>query len=227
MKKIILMLFFILSLYPEGNINNTSALSESGDHVVMEIMREKIEKLERQIYLTNLIQSIEIESEIIIPTYVDPFYIEYIYDMSTELSIPIRTSFRLVWKESTFRVNVTSRKGANGLMQLMPTTRNMYYNDLRVDTLGLDKNQEDIYIGLYMLKELQVYWKRKDNSNIYSWKLSLASYNAGLGNVIKYNGIPPYKETIDYVNFISKSHNNPKLFKRYSRKYQNTFKPIS
>jgi soluble lytic murein transglycosylase-like protein len=109
-------------------------------------------------------------------------------------------------------------------MQLMPTTRKLYYEALRVDTLNLDRNQEDIYIGLNKLKDEYTFWRERGNSVNVSWKLTLASYNAGKGTVIKYRGIPPYKETQDFVTFILKSHSNPQFFANYSRKYEDQIK---
>jgi soluble lytic murein transglycosylase-like protein len=64
----------------------------------------------------------------------------------------------------------------------------------------------------------------RGNGNEYSWKLALASYNAGKGSVLKYKGVPPFKETQDFVNFIYKVHSNPEFLANYSKKYENTIK---
>jgi soluble lytic murein transglycosylase-like protein len=108
--------------------------------------------------------------------------------------------------------------GAKGLMQLMPDTRSTYHKMLCVDTLKFDKNQEDIYIGLYYLKDLKEFWKKRGNPEKVLWKLSLAAYNAGPGKVIDYKGIPPYKQTIDFVNFINSSHSNPTFYTNILKK---------
>jgi len=187
-------------------------------------MAERLAKIERDIYVKNLIQYVEFESEIIVPDSFNAKYIEYIYTTSGKLKIPSRIAFRLVQQESRFNDMAVSPRGAKGLMQLMPNTRSTYYKSLCVDTLNLDRNQEDIYIGLTMLNEFQTYWVKKGNSTKYSWKLSLASYNAGKGNVQKYNGVPPFKETQNFVAFILKTHSNPEFFARYKKKYENQVK---
>jgi soluble lytic murein transglycosylase-like protein len=175
-------------------------------------------------YLQNLIQYIEFESEIIIPDYINTKYVEYIYKMADTLKISTRVAFRLVYKESSFRDTVTSPMGAYGLMQLMPATKQMYQALLRTDTLNLDKNEEDIYIGLNYLKDLYSFWKGKGNLDKVSWRLALASYNAGKGNVLKYKGIPPYQQTIDFVSFIYRAHSNPDFYASYIKKYENQSK---
>ena len=89
--------------------------------------------------------------------------------------------------ESAFDPNALSHAGAMGLMQLMPATAANYqlvdnYFDAR----------KNIEAGVRHMKDLM---ERYDNDK----KLSLAAYNAGAGAVSKYNGIPPYKETQNYV----------------------------
>jgi len=230
MKKIILTLLFIFTIFSFANISTSNAeysksmvfVNNNTDNSIE--LAKKVENLERKMYVDNLIQRIEFESEIIIPNAINVKYVEYTYNLANQLKLPTRTVFRLMYTESRFIDTLTSSKGARGLMQLMPNTRNEYYTQLRVDTLKLDNNQEDIYIALNMLKDLHKYWKSKGHSEKYSWKLTLASYNSGSGSVKKYRGIPPYTETIDFVNFISKSPSNPEFYFKYIRKYENTVK---
>lgn len=164
-------------------------------------------RIKRQFYLENMVKEIETESEVKIPDYVDMKYIEYMYELGKKLEIPTRLTFRLVFKESSFIDTVKSTEGAEGFMQIMPETHELYANALQVDTLHLDVNQENIYIGLNMLKDLYKYWScDKGKPESYAWKLSLACYNAGIGRVLKYNGVPPYKETLKYIEFILREH---------------------
>lgn len=233
-KKPFIIIFVLLFLnigskYPAiSNENNISDIVAQEFYYKTEY--EKYYKLYNDMYQQNLIQQIEFESEVIIPSYFDFKYTEYAYNLSLELNIPVRTIFRLIQQESSFIDTVTSVAGARGVMQLMPDTRDMYYKEFRVDTLQLDKVQEDIYIALMYINFLQNMWKDRGNSDKSLLRLSIASYNAGYGNVIKHKGVPPFKETQNFVSFILQPHSNPKFYSRVSKKNINnnfTDKPIT
>jgi soluble lytic murein transglycosylase-like protein len=93
----------------------------------------------------------------------------------------------VIQAESNFRVNVVSRAGAQGLMQLMPATA----KELGV-TKPLDIDQNIDGGARYLRKMLDRF-----GGDV---KLALAAYNAGPGTVRKYAGNVPYRETIQYVN---------------------------
>jgi len=226
MKKTMLFLILLFSSFvsnytPVGNAENSDADGKKMAQILIDREKEEYIRMYNEIYQRSLIQQIEFESEVIIPKYFDFKYVEYTYNLSNQLQLSARMVFRLMFKESSFIDTVKSPVGANGLMQLMPETRQLYAENLRTDTLNLDKNQEDIYIGLNILKSQYEYWRGRGNSEKYSWKLSLATYNAGIVAVKKYKGIPPYKETNDFIVFILKSHSNPIFYANILKREKN------
>lgn len=90
----------------------------------------------------------------------------------------------LVWQESRFNPRAVSHKGAIGYAQLMPGTAAKLGVNPHDPMQNLDGGAR------YLLLQLQVF---------RSPLLALAAYNAGPGAVERYRGVPPYRETRDYV----------------------------
>jgi len=105
--------------------------------------------------------------------------------------------------ESGYQPNAVSPKGAIGLMQLMPGTA----AELNVDPHDPAQNAE---AGAKYLRDLLLKYE-KDPHQVSK---AVAAYNAGPGAVDKYKGVPPYRETVDYVNRVLKEYEKEQLKKK-------------
>lgn len=113
-------------------------------------------------------------------------YMPLIDRLAKQYSISKHLIMAIVATESCFDTKAVSSAGARGLMQLMPITAR---------ELGVKNpfdHEENLRGGVQYLGKLS---KRFN----YNPKLTLAAYNAGPGNVVKYKGIPPFPETKAYV----------------------------
>lgn len=100
-----------------------------------------------------------------------------------------RLIYLVMQTESGFNHRAVSRVGARGLMQLMPGTARL------LGVRNIDDPSENVEAGTRYLKKLL--------TQFGDVNLALAAYNAGEGAVIKYgNRVPPYRETINYVQRI-------------------------
>jgi soluble lytic murein transglycosylase-like protein len=101
----------------------------------------------------------------------------------------------VVAAESGFRTNALSNKGAIGLMQLMPATAREY-------GANPQDPKQNVEAGTRYLRDLL--WKYRNDDHQVS--RALAAYNAGPGAVDRYHGIPPYRETLAYVERVLRKY---------------------
>jgi len=103
----------------------------------------------------------------------------------------------IIKQESAFDPNAGSSAGAQGLMQLIPST---------AEEMGIPR--EDLFIPKQNMIAGARYIKKQLQTNDGDLTLALAAYNAGPGNVRKYGGVPPFKETEHYVVVVQENFNN-------------------
>ena len=115
---------------------------------------------------------------------------QYFQEASDTYGVPMALLKAVAKAESDFNQNVVSSAGAVGVMQLMPETA----KDLGVENIY--DTRQNILGGA---KELSQLLKRYDGD----LTLTLAGYNAGIGNVQKYGGVPPFKETQNYIKKVT------------------------
>lgn len=113
--------------------------------------------------------------------------LDQIFEKAAETyDVPVSLLKAMAKVESNFNPKAVSHAGAKGVMQLMPATaKALGVND------AFDPEQNIMGGAKYISQMLERY----DGNT----KLALAAYNAGSGNVRKYGGIPPFKETQNYV----------------------------
>ena len=113
-------------------------------------------------------------------------YVKEIDEAAQRYGVPVKLVSAVIRAESGFNPRAVSRKGAQGLMQLMPTTASI---------LGVRNSfdpRENIDGGVRHLRALIDRFPNR-------LPLAIAAYNAGEKAVTQYGGIPPYPETQDYV----------------------------
>lgn len=160
------------SLDVNGKIYNTESLSNVS-------MAQALQNLEHENDATSVNATYANKSQLI----------NMINQVAQKHGVDEKLVQALIKQESGFNPNAKSKVGAIGLMQLMPST---------AKAMGV-KNPynatQNVEGGVKYLKSML----NKYNGNII---LALAAYNAGPGAVDKYSGVPPYKETENYVKNI-------------------------
>jgi soluble lytic murein transglycosylase-like protein len=117
----------------------------------------------------------------------------FIVDSSNRHGVDPLLIYSIMHRESSFKRFATSNKGARGFMQLMPATA------ARLGVRDIYDPQQNIEGGVKYVRFLLDMF----DGDV---RLALAGYNAGEGAVQKYGGVPPYRETQEYVRRISERY---------------------
>ncbi|HEX8143980.1 MAG TPA: lytic transglycosylase domain-containing protein [Pyrinomonadaceae bacterium] len=113
-----------------------------------------------------------------------------IFRAGKQYGVDPRLLHAVIWQESKYKIQARSHAGAQGLMQMIPATAR------RFGCADVNDPAANVQAGTRYLRFLL----KRFNGNV---SLALAGYNAGEGSVDKYDGIPPYNETQNYVRIIT------------------------
>ena len=124
---------------------------------------------------------------------------EHLADAAASTGLPPEFLLSIARVESAFQPGAVSPKGAIGVMQLMPGTAKAW----NVDPHDMRQNIEG---GARLMRELLLKYEKYPDQ-VYR---ALSAYNAGEGAVARFNGIPPYRETQQYVVKVLNEYNRLK-----------------
>lgn len=152
-------------------------------------------------------------------------YVPYVEKYAEEYGVPVNLIYAVIKTESGFDSSAVSRKGAVGLMQIMPTTFKWLTDDIMREYLGsgmLYDPETNIKYGTYYLSRL--YNKFGD------WDTALAAYNGGEGNVSEWLSNKKYSDdgvklnTDKIPDEFSETRNYVKKVNKALKKYNELYK---
>jgi transglycosylase-like protein with SLT domain len=120
-------------------------------------------------------------------------YGQLIQTASQKYGVDADLVFSVIAAESNFNANAVSRRGARGLMQLLPSTAT------RLGVRDIFDPSQNIDAGTRYLRELLTLYQG-------DLVLTVAAYNAGPAALQKYGRVPPYRETQSYIRAIRKTY---------------------
>ena len=158
----------------------------------VDVQTADVEKIEPEEVFTPVVPDPPVPLQPIAPP-----YRELVSAAASRYGVDAELISSVMEVESHFDSKAISRKNACGLMQLLPETA------ARLGVKDIFDPQQNIDAGTRYLKELlQLY-----NNNL---TLTLAAYNAGPDKVQKYGDVPPYRETVSYVNQVKRKYQKSK-----------------
>lgn len=187
-----------LVFFQSGRAMSVRAIRSDGDEIVLQLRsggdihcdRSLIVKVEPDEveYPEDVLQALPMARAIIFePPSIPEQYRDLVTQTAARHGVDARVVNALIQVESAYHSRAVSPKGARGLMQLMPATGRQY------GALDLFDPKVNLEAGIQHLKRLLTR---------YDLPMALAAYNAGEAAVDRFGGIPPFRETQDYVTRI-------------------------
>ncbi len=180
--------------FPSGRILSVSAIRSQGENLVLKLRsggeitcaKELIAKVEPDevAYPDEILAALPAARALIEPPAIPDRFRELITTAAARHGVDARVVHALIQVESAYHSRAISPKGARGLMQVMPSTGRQY------GALDLLDPKVNVEAGVRHLKGLL---------RRFDLPLALAAYNAGEAAVDRFGGIPPFRETQNYV----------------------------
>jgi transglycosylase-like protein with SLT domain len=186
-----------LVFFQSGRAMSVRAIRSDGDEIVLQLrsggdihcdksLIVKVEPDEVE-YPEDILQALPFARTLIEPPSIPEQYRDLVTQTAARHGVDARVVNALIQVESAYHSRAVSPKGARGLMQLMPATGRQY------GALDLFDPKVNLEAGIQHLKRLLTR---------YDLPMALAAYNAGEAAVNRFGGIPPFRETQDYVTRI-------------------------
>jgi soluble lytic murein transglycosylase-like protein len=185
-----------LVFFQSGRAMSVSAIRSDGDEIVLQLRgggdihcdKTLIVRVEPdEVEYPEDVPAVSLERSLSDVPAIPDQYRDLVTQMAAKHGVDARVVSALIQVESAYHSRAVSPKGARGLMQLMPATGRQY------GALDLFDPKVNVDAGVQHLKKLLAR---------YDLPLALAAYNAGETAVDRFRGIPPFRETRDYVSRI-------------------------